>query len=201
MTKENKIGEKIRDARKQLGMSQGKLASLSGYTSRSSINKIELGLVDIPQSKLTLIAKALNISPKFLIEDTEGEESSKKIPLLGSIACGAPTFAEENVEEYLICPPKVNADFCLYCKGESMTGARINDGDIVYIRSQSDVENGEIAAVLIEDEATLKRVYKDKDKLVLQPENPDFSPFVYVGEEMNRIKILGKAVAFLSMVR
>ena len=81
-----------------------------------------------------------------------------------------------------------------------MIGARINDGDVVYIRSQSDVENGEIAAVLIEDEATLKRVYKYKDKLVLQPENSDYEPFVYVGEEMSRIKILGKAVAFLSMI-
>ena len=201
MTKQSKIGEKIREVRKQLGLSQGTLASLSGYTSRSSINKIELGLVDIPQSKLILIAKALNISPKTLIEDTENEESARKIPLLGSIACGAPIFAEENVEEYLVCPPRVNADFCLYCKGESMIGARINDGDIVYIHSQNDVENGEIAAVLIEDEATLKRVYKDRDKLMLKPENPAFTPFVYVGEEMSQIKILGKAVAFLSGVR
>ena len=201
MTKQLKIGEKIRDARKQLGLSQGALATMSGYTSRSSINKIELGLVDIPQSKLILIAKALNLSPKFLIEDSEDEETLPKVPLLGSIACGSPIFAEENIEEYLACPPSVSADFCLYCKGDSMIGARINDGDIVYIHSQSDVENGEIAAVLVEDEATLKRVYKQSGKLILKPENADYEPFVYVGEEMSRIKILGKAVAFLSGVR
>jgi len=193
------IGEKIRAARLKLGMTQGALASLSGYTSRSSINKIELGLVDIPQSKLILIAEALNISPRSLIAGTDNE-GGKKLPLVGSIACGSPIFAEENIEEYLVCPRGINADFCLYCKGDSMTGARINDGDIVYIHSQNDVDNGEIAAVLVEDEATLKRVYKYNDKLVLKPENSDYEPFVYVGEEMSRIKILGKAVAFLSAV-
>lgn len=201
MSKQNEIGEKIREARRRLGMTQGALAALSGYTSRSSINKIELGLVDIPQSKLVLIANALNISPRSLIGDGEKGEETKKIPLLGSIACGAPIFAEENIEEYLACPPRLAADFCLYCMGDSMTGARINDGDIVYIHTQSDVDNGEIAAVLIDDEATLKRVYKYKEKLVLQPENSDYQPFVYVGEEMSRIKILGRAVAFLSLVK
>lgn len=199
MTKTVKLGEKIRDARKSLGITQAALAELCGYTSRSSINKIELGLVDVPQSKLILIAKALGISAQSLIDETD--TSVQKIPLLGSIACGSPIFAEENIEEYLVCPPRVNADFCLYCKGDSMIKARINDGDIVYIHSQSDVDNGEIAAVMVEDEATLKRVYKHKNKLVLQPENPDYEPFVYVGEEMSRIKILGKAVAFLSGVR
>ena len=201
MTNTVKLGEKIRQARKELGITQASLAELCGYTSRSSINKIELGLVDVPRSKLILIAKALGISAQSLIEETDADSKNKKIPLLGSIACGSPIFAEENVEEYLVCPPRVNADFCIYCKGDSMIKARINDGDIVYIHSQSDVDNGEIAAVMVEDEATLKRVYKYKNKLVLQPENPDYEPFVYVGEEMSRIKILGKAVAFLSGVR
>lgn len=201
MNKQKRTGEIIRAARQELGMTQGALAALSGYTSRSSINKIELGLVDIPQSKLLLIASALNMSPRRLILDTEDTDKARRIPLLGSIACGSPILAEENIEEYLVCPPSVNADFCLYCKGDSMTGARINDGDVVYIHSQGDVENGEIAAVLIEDEATLKRVYKYKDKLVLQPENSEYRPFVYVGEEMSRIRIIGKAVAFLSAVK
>lgn len=201
MIKAIKTGEKIRNARISLGMTQASLAELCGYTSRSSINKIELGLVDVPQSKLILIAKALGISTQSLIEETDGADKTRQIPLLGSIACGSPIFAEENVEEYLVCPPRVNADFCLYCKGDSMIQARINDGDIVYIHSQNDVDNGEIAAVMVEDEATLKRVYKYKNKLVLKPENPDYEPFVYIGEEMSSIKILGKAVAFLSGVK
>lgn len=81
-----------------------------------------------------------------------------------------------------------------------MIGARIKDGDIVFCVEQSMVDNGEIAAVIIGDEATLKRVYyyPEKGKLVLQAENPKYEPFVYVGEELNQIRIIGKAVAFQS---
>ena len=82
-----------------------------------------------------------------------------------------------------------------------MIGARIHDGDIVYIRQQPDIENGEIAAVLIDDEATLKRVYKSGDSIILQPENPAYAPRVFVREEINQIRILGKAVCFLSKVK
>lgn len=98
-------------------------------------------------------------------------------------------------------PENINCDFTLLCKGDSMINARINDGDIVYIREQPQVENGEIAAVLIDNEATLKRVYIYKDKVVLQPENTKYSPLVYSKEEMNEIRILGKAVGFTSLIQ
>ncbi|MBR5484997.1 MAG: helix-turn-helix domain-containing protein [Oscillospiraceae bacterium] len=126
---------------------------------------------------------------------------TKKIPLLGSIACGTPILAQENIDDMISMPDGLNADFALYCKGDSMTGARIYDGDIVYIRQQPDVENGEIAAVLIDDEATLKRVYKYPSKIVLNAENPSFEPLVFTGSELEQLRILGKAVAFLSGVR
>ena len=125
----------------------------------------------------------------------------KKIPLLGSIACGEPILAEENIDEHIKCPDDVQADFCLRCKGDSMIGARIHDGDIVYIRIQPDVENGEIAAVLIDDEATLKRVYKKAESIILQPENPAYEPLIFVREEINQIRILGKAICFFSKVK
>lgn len=125
----------------------------------------------------------------------------KKLPMLGTIACGEPIFAEENIDGYISCPDNIDADFCLRCKGDSMIGARIQDGDIVYIRQQPDVENGEIAAVLIDNEATLKRVYKKSESIILQPENPAYEPLIFVREEMNDIRILGKAVCFLSRVR
>ena len=125
----------------------------------------------------------------------------KKLPMLGEIACGEPIFAEENIDGYISCPDNIDADFCLRCKGDSMIGARIQDGDIVYIRQQPDVENGEIAAVLIDNEATLKRVYKKSESIILQPENPAYEPLIFVREEMNDIRILGKAVCFLSRVR
>lgn len=125
----------------------------------------------------------------------------RKVPLVGSIACGTPILAEENLDGDVEAPDHVRADFALRCKGDSMINARIFDGDIVYIRQQESVEHGEIAAVLIGDEATLKRVYMYDDCISLEAENPQYKPMVYRGEEMNNIRILGKAVAFTSMIR
>ena len=123
------------------------------------------------------------------------------VPLIGTIACGEPILAAENIEAQVAMPEHVFADFALRCKGDSMTGARILDGDIVYIHQQPTVNNGEIAAVLIDDEATLKRVYLSPGQIVLSPANPAYQPFVYSGEAMNQVRILGKAVAFTSAVR
>jgi len=126
---------------------------------------------------------------------------TKRVPLLGEIACGEPIYADERHGEYVITDEGVNADFCLRCVGDSMIGARIHDGDLVFVRKQSSVDNGEIAAVIIEDEATLKRVYFDGKTLILAPENPAFAPLIYSGEDLNQINILGKAVAFQSAIR
>lgn len=126
---------------------------------------------------------------------------SRKVPLLGAIACGEPILAEENIEEYIDIPKELAGDFALICRGDSMINARIFDGDIVYIRQQDSVDNGEIAAVLIDNEATLKRVRIFDDHIVLEPENPMYKPLAYWYEEMNTIRILGKAVAFTSAVR
>ena len=125
----------------------------------------------------------------------------KKTPLIGTIACGAPILADEHIEEYIDTPKHISADFALTCKGDSMINARIFDGDVVYIRQQETVENGEIAAVLIDGEATLKRVQLFDDHISLEPENPQYRPLVYWGEEMNDVRILGKAVAFTSAIR
>ena len=127
--------------------------------------------------------------------------ATKKIPLIGAIACGAPILAEEHIEDYVDTPTNIHADFALICKGDSMINARIFDGDVVYVRQQKTVENGEIAAVLIDNEATLKRVRLFEDHIVLEPENPHYRPLAFWGEEMNNIQILGKAVAFTSTVR
>lgn len=115
------------------------------------------------------------------------------VPLVGRIACGQPITAEENVEGHVSIPAAWHATFTLLCEGDSME-PRIKDGDLVAIRSQPQVENGEIAAVRIDHEATLKHVYLYSDKIVLQPENPNYAPIVKVGEEMNDVAIEGKAV-------
>ena len=122
-------------------------------------------------------------------------------PLVGEIACGTPILAEENVERYLSAPEGINCDFCLRCRGDSMIGARIYDGDIVFVRQQETVENGQIAVVLIDGEATLKRVRFFPDHIVLEPENPQYRPLAFWDADMAKVRIEGLAVAFMSTVR
>lgn len=128
-----------------------------------------------------------------------------KIPLIGDIACGTPIMAEQNIQNIVSCPDDIRADFCLRCHGDSMINARIFDGDIVYVHAQPEVENGEIAAVEIldgeESAATLKRFYRSGNTVTLMPENPQYAPLVYVGDEINNLKVDGKAVYFVSEIR
>ena len=127
----------------------------------------------------------------------------KSAPVYRAIACGEPIFMQEQCDTYALIDADIDIDFCIIAKGESMTGARIQDGDIVFIKRCSMVDNGDIAAVAIDDTATLKRVYYDHDagQLILQAENPAYAPMVYRGEELNNIIILGKAMYFQSAVR
>lgn len=126
----------------------------------------------------------------------------QKIPMLGTIACGEPIYADEDRESYVLCGTEIKADFCLRCKGDSMVNARIYDNDIVFIRKQDIVSNGEIAAVIIDDEVTLKRFYyyRDQNLVILKPENSKYEDIVLTGEKLNQVKVLGKAVAFQSDV-
>lgn len=142
-----------------------------------------------------------NVSMEDILPYGMSMPQMKRVPLVGSIACGTPTLAEQNVECNVDMPEHIKADFALRCKGDSMINARIYDGDIVYIRQQEEVEHGEIAAVLIDDAATLKRVYLYDDHISLEAENPQYRPMVYWGDEMNNVRILGKAIAFTSAVR
>lgn len=122
----------------------------------------------------------------------------KTVPLVGDIACGTPILAEENIVDYVKVPGQVRADFALTCRGNSMIGANIQDGDIVYIRQQPEVGNAQIAAVCIDnDEATLKRFYHQGNSISLVAENPAVPPLVFAGEDMARVRIVGLAVAFL----
>lgn len=147
----------------------------------------------------TLIGRNPEENDIFLFDNILPMPRMQKIPLLGNIACGEPLTAVENSDEYVAVPEGITADFALRAKGDSMINARIFDGDIVYIRSQPEVENGEIAAVIIGDEATLKRVYRYPNRLELRPENPAFPVLNYEDKEMRPIRILGKAVGFTSV--
>lgn len=210
------IGSRIRNRREELGLSQDELGKRLGYKSRSSINKIELDQRNLTQSKIKAIADALETTPAYIMGWNEPDQKLdeenlkffdnlfpieiKRFPLLGNIACGKPIFADEQFEAYVEGGANIKADFCLRAKGDSMIGARIYDGDIVFIQKQEMVDDGEIAAILIGDEATLKRVYYDRENGVIQlfAENPRFKTMRFVGEELNQIRIIGKAIAFQS---
>lgn len=216
------FGDRLRQLRTTSGLSQMDFANQIKI-SKSSVNMYERNEREPSLETLERIADYFNVDMDFLLGKSDFQNKHqwlasvnggigipsniipmpemRKIPLIGSIACGAPTLAEEHIEEYIDISKNIHADFALTCKGDSMINARIFDGDIVYIRQQETVDNGQIAAVLIDGEATLKRVRLFEDHISLEPENPQYRPLVYWGEEMNAVRILGKAVAFTSAVR
>lgn len=209
------FGEKIKLIRDKRNLTQEELAQLLD-TSKQVISRYEKNQRTPKITVAQKYADKLNVDLSYLIDDsmTIDDENilglmpppkTYKVPRLGVIACGQPILAEENVLDYDEVPENIHCNFTLKCKGDSMTGARINDGDIVYIRQQPDVENGEIAAVVVDEateisEATLKRVYKYPEQLVLQAENPQYPPIVFRGEEINKVRIIGKAVGFTSII-
>ena len=212
----------LKDRRLELDLTQAEIARFVGV-SEATVSRWESGdIASMRQNRIAALAEILRVDINWIVsrgaqpvsellrhsaqnaalpENLLPLPRTRHLPLLGSIACGTPILAQENIEEYLHIPENIAADFCLRCKGDSMINARIFDGDIVLIREQPDVDNGEIAAVLIDDEATLKRVYKYPNRIELRAENPLFAPLNYEDSELSAIRILGKAVAFLSTVR
>lgn len=210
-------GERMKQRRKEIGFSAEKVAERLGV-SPATIYRYEKGDIEkVPVDSLAELAKILQTTPAYLMgweEQPTPKPTSptpippgfipmpkmKKVPLIGAIACGDPITALQNREGDVDVPEDVRCDFALKCHGDSMTGAGIHDGDVVYIHIQPEVENGEIAAVRIGDEATLKRVYYSGDTLTLMPANAAFAPMVYTGETLNEVKIEGRAVGWTHWV-
>ncbi len=208
----SELGDRIKSLRKEKRLTQADLMNIlrNNYdlkTDRVMISKWETGFQTPHIDTLKILAEVLEVSVDFLLTGMESiqevhQESSipvKKVRMLGSIACGTPIFCNEEYEYVLATGDNARADFCLTARGDSMINARIADGDIVFIKQQSTVENGEIAAVVIGDEATLKRVYKTADGLMLVAENPAYQPMYYSGDELSQTYILGKAIGFQSI--
>lgn len=201
------VGDRIRQVRQEQDVTQQELADYIGV-SKQAVYKYENNIVtNIPTDKVDAIAKRLKVSPAYLMGWEEKPEPKKPtippgfepmpemdmVPLVGRIACGTPITAEQNVERMVCVPSKWHSTFTLTCKGDSMEPS-IHDGDLVAIRSQPEVENGEIAAVRIDGEATLKHVYLHDNFIELRPENPVFSSIILSREDMNNVVIEGKAV-------
>lgn len=203
------LGDKIKKRRLELDLTLEEVGTIVGV-SKSTVMKWETGYIEnMKRDKIALLAKALRVSPLWVMGMDEVDYEKlpsnvypihrrKLIPLLGTIAAGQPIIAEEQVEYLVANESDIEAHFALKIKGDSMIGARIHDGDIVFIRQQPDVEDGEIAAVLIDGEATLKRVYKMPGRVQLRAENPKYEPRDFTDKNCNDFKILGKAVGFQS---
>ncbi len=204
------FSERLKKLRAEHRLSQAELAKTLGI-SKSSINMYERGEREPGFETVRALAEQFGVDIDYLLgashHRTKAEWMSSqnrlRLPILGEIACGQPIFANEEKTEYIEADPAIRADFCLRAKGDSMVGARILDGDLVFIRKQDTVANGEIAAVVIEDTATLKRVYyyPEEGTLSLHAENPLYPPLIYNKEELNQIHILGKAVFFQSPLK
>ena len=197
----SELSTRVRLRREELGLSQEQLAQRMGYRSKSSITKLEKGVNDIPQAKLEELAAALETTPAYLLgldvpPGFEPLPAMAMVPLVGSIACGTPITAEQNIEQYIGVPAAWHADFALTCHGDSMAPT-ICDGDIVCIRCQPEVEQGEIAAVRIGEEATLKHFHRQGDTVMLLADNAAVCPpMIYAGPQLNEIQIEGRAVGF-----
>jgi repressor LexA len=210
--------DRLTEAMALRGMRASELAKRTGL-SKARISQYVNGKF-IPKSDAILtIAEVLGVSELWLMGRTDSMEPALsspipcpenvsplrlcRYPILGEIACGAPILAVEDPDAGYVTAAETNADFCLTAKGDSMIGARIFDGDEVFIQQTDLVENGEIAAVVVDGEATLKRVYyyPEEQKLVLEAENPDYDPLVFIGPDLETVHILGRAVAFQAKLR
>lgn len=209
----NDIRNRISQKKTELNLSYQDMSDKTGL-SKSTLQRYITGDIrNLGLDKLEILAKALDVTPSYLMGwEDENEEpilenipgiilpvKMKKIPILGTIACGEPIFAEENYEGYFMLDTNLpNSDFVLRAKGDSMIDADIYEGDLVFFRRKSDVDNGSIAAVIIEDEATLKKIYKNESNLILQPCNSNYAPIVLSEIDHKNIRILGEMVGVYS---
>lgn len=212
------FADRLRLLLDRTGMTQADLSRKCGL-SRATLSRYLQGRFEAKQDSIYKIANAANVSEAWLMgadvpmerqpepphasipPGFEPPPKTHKVPLVGRIACGDPITAEENIEGFVDVPDGLNPDFALRCVGNSMVDAGIASGDVVYIRAQPEVENGQIAAVRIGDEATLKRIYWDGVTLTLMPANQAFPPLTFSGPELERVRIEGRAIGYLHLYR
>ena len=217
------INKKINYLKKFNKVTTGEMVEATNIP-KSTIDKLLSGVTTNPRmDTVRSLARFFNVTLDYFMEDSISVEdvqyrkktnginsltpdqiravSVQKIPLLGKVSAGQPILAEEDFECYFEVDADIKCDFCLHVNGDSMINARINDGDIVFIRKQPDVNDGEIGVVLIDNDATLKRVYKNNGSITLVAENTKYKPIVISGKDTIDVRILGKAVAFQSDVK
>ncbi|MBE7064084.1 MAG: helix-turn-helix domain-containing protein [Ruminococcaceae bacterium] len=191
------FGKRLYTVMKENGDTIYSLAAYLGLKP-STVSRYNNGLYVPKAPVLDQICRRYGISPHWLMgEDVPKTPPSAspacQVPVLGDVAAGTPIWAEENYDGHVAVDPEERVDFALRIRGDSMTGARIFNGDLVYVRRQPQVENGEIAVVLVDGEATVKRVFDHPDRLVLRPENEAFSDMIYK-KDTHDLSVLGKVI-------
>lgn len=200
------IASRIREYREREDLTLAEMAQRTGVPAQT-LNRYELGKRAPKIDVAVQIAERLGVNPLWLQgydapvltgvpDGFDPVPETYTVPRVGAIACGTPILAEQNIETYDAVPNRIRCDFTLVCKGDSMVGAGIEDGDVVYIRQQPEVENNEIAAVMIDGEATLKYFKRVGDMILLSPANREYEPIIVSGENLGKVKIVGKAVGF-----
>ena len=200
------IASRIREYREREDLTLAEMAQRTGVPAQT-LNRYELGKRAPKIDVAVQIAERLGVNPLWLQgydvpvltgvpDGFDPVPETYTVPRVGAIACGTPILAEQNIESYDAVPNRIRCDFTLVCKGDSMVGAGIEDGDVVYIRQQPEVENNEIAAVMIDGEATLKYFKRVGDMVLLSPANREYEPIIVSGENLGKVKIVGKAVGF-----
>lgn len=189
--------EKLEKMMKEMNLNKNTLSEKTGIPYSTINNLWAIGCDNIKRPTLLKLCNFFGCSVDYLANDDLEIDVAKQvrmIPILGNIAAGSPILAEEHIEGYVPLFDGIKADFCLIARGDSMINV-IQNGDIVYIKCKEEVEEGEIAAVLIDGEATLKRFYKHGDIIELRPENSSYKSMIYTPDNCEDIRILGKAVA------
>ena len=199
----NDIGKRIAALRRERGFNQEQLAEMA-LVNRVTLARYETGMIEPGALALSRIADALNVSTDELLCRTDklppfARIRRNAVPVIGEIACGTPITAQENIEGYADLPEGATADFALKCKGESMTPT-FQNGDLVLIRQQPEVNDGQIAAVSLDNEATLKRFYRREDGIMLVADNPNFAPIYIKHEDASNLVVYGLAVGFVRML-
>lgn len=218
---DRKFGNILKNLREEINLSQQELADKLNVT-RQTISNYETNKRLPNKEMFEIIADFFNVDMDYLygMSDIKNKYQSlmnssdidlskipgiilpvkmRKIPILGTIACGEPIFAEENYEGYFMLDTNLpNSDFVLKAKGDSMIEANIFDGDLVFFKKKDDVDNGSIAAVLVDDEATLKKVNKSNEIIVLQPCNSHYDPIIISKKDHKSVRILGQMIGVYS---
>ena len=203
------FGRRLKEARNDSGITLKELAN-KVKLSESTVSRYEKGIIEAKHPTVILLAKTLGVNPVWLLGYPGAEKYLPKIadanviqiPILGCIEAGRTIVVQKNIVGYEYAPASAEVDFCLVIKGDSMINARMFDGDVVCIRQQSKVENGEVAVVIIEGkEATLRRGYRVGDNLILRSENPKYPDQIFGASEKDKVEIIGKAVYLRTEVR